>query len=78
MGDWAKPGAELGHYGLTFSHAVQYHVNENVGASAPCTIAETGDGVRLSSAQDPAERGGGQGTWRLGVGRTLVEPLGLA
>lgn len=59
---------------LTFRHAVQYHVDEDVGTSPPCTIAETGDGERLSSGPS----GKGVGTWRLGVGRTLVEPLGLA
>lgn len=41
---------------LTFCHAVQYHVDEDVGASPPCTVAETGEEDRLSSAQDPAER----------------------
>jgi hypothetical protein len=33
---------------LTFCHAVQYHVNEDVGAGPPCTITETGVGDRLS------------------------------
>lgn len=42
---------------LTFCHAVQNHVDENVGASPPRTITETEDGVRLSSAQDPADKG---------------------
>lgn len=54
---------------LTFCHAVQYHVDEDVGASPPCTVAETGEEDRLSSAQDPAERE----RWR-----RHLEPLRLA
>lgn len=46
---------------LTFCHAVQYHVDEDVGASPPCTVAETGEEDRLSSAQDPAETGSAGG-----------------
>lgn len=30
---------------LTLGHAVQDHVNEDVGASPPCTITETGIGT---------------------------------
>lgn len=31
---------------LTFRHAIQYHVNKDVGACPPCTITEIGDGDR--------------------------------
>lgn len=59
---------------LTFCHAVQYHVNEDVSASPPRTVAETGEDDRLSSGQG----GGAEETWRLMVAKTLREPLGLA
>lgn len=64
LGGLGEAGAwALGTVGkvLTFCHAVQYHVDEDVGASPPCTVAEIGEKDRLSSAQDPAETGRGRG-----------------
>lgn len=43
---------------LTFCHAVQYHVNEDVSASPPRAVAEMGDDDKLSSG--PSRKGKGQ------------------
>lgn len=31
---------------LTFGHAIQDHVNKDVGACPPCTVTAVGDGYR--------------------------------
>lgn len=63
---------------LTFRHAVQYHVNEDVGASPPCTITETGAVVDRLSRGAQQNEGGVEETWKFGLGTTLVGPLGWA
>lgn len=61
--------------GLTFCHAVQYHVNEDVGASSSCPVTETGDGDRLSVG--PSRKGGGdRGDMEAWGREPLLEPLG--
>ena len=59
---WA--GAVAGR-GLTFGHAVQDHVYEDVGARPPGTVAAGGDGDKAELGTQ--QEGGGEGTWRLGV-----------
>lgn len=66
---WAVGELWPGRRGVvTFCHAVQYHVDEDVGASPSCTVTERGDGDRLSlgPSRNRKERG------------RLVELLGLA
>lgn len=58
---------------LTFCHAVQYHVNEDVGASSPCTITETGGSVVRLSRGAQQNGGGVEETWKFGLGTTLVD-----
>lgn len=53
---------------LTFRHAVQDHVDEDVGAGPPCTITETGEGHSLSSAQLRMQQIGGEGRRQEGLG----------
>ena len=61
----------------TFCHAVQDHVDEDVGAGPPRTVTETGVSdrfsLRCSRKGEGRRRPGG-----LGEGRTLGDPLGLA
>ena len=61
---WA--GAVAGR-GLTFGHAVQDHVDEDVGARPPGTVAAGGDGDRLSWG--PSRKGEGRGHGGLGWSR---------
>lgn len=60
---WGWAGDVVGR-GLTFRHAVQYHVDEDVGACPPCTITAGGDGDRLSWG--PSGKGEGRGHGGLG------------
>lgn len=47
LGSHEGPGA-AGAVGtdLTFGHAIQYHVNKDVGACPPCAVTEIGVGDR--------------------------------
>ena len=73
-GDWGDStqrlgcGRAVGGGVVTFCHAVQYHVDEDVGASPSCTVTERGDGDRLSLGPSRNREGRGR----------LVELLGLA
>lgn len=61
----------------TFCHAVQDHVDEDVGAGPPRTITETGVSDRFS-LQCSRKEEGRRRPEGLGEGRTLGDPFGLS